>query len=172
MNSILGVSNPEGETNYWSYWQWNGREWQFKNVGAGESSILPGSIEGWHFTSWEVFPSLPPDFVPNLDEICETDTLKNYTIQPFLNYQDLPSAISQDAPEPEVNIDETDEEPSPTSLPEQTPTESSSSNIANDPTQNFEDEQPERSLLPIFIIAGIGIVLVIMALLVLQKTRQ
>lgn len=172
MNSILGVSNPEGETNYWSYWQWNGREWQFKNVGVGESVVLPGSVEGWHFTSWETFPSLPPDFVPNLDENCEENTLKNYTVQPYLNYQDLSSAISHDSPVPEVSGGETDEEPSPTSLPEQTPAETRSSNTANDSPQTSETEQPERSLLPIFIIAGIGIVLVIMAIVVLQKTRQ
>lgn len=172
MNSILGVSNAEGETNYWSYWQWNGREWQFKNVGAGESAVLPGSIEGWHFTSWEVFPSLPPDFVPNLDEICEGDTLKNYTVQPYLNYEDLPSTISQDTREAEANGDETVEEPSPTSMPEQSATETRPSSSFNEPAEAITTDQPERSLLPIFIIAGIGIVLVIMAILVLQKTRQ
>ena len=172
MNSILGVSNPEGETNYWSYWQWNGREWQFKNVGAGESVVLPGSVEGWHFTSWEVFPSLPPDFVPNMDEICEGDTLKNYIVQPYLNYQDLPSPLSMDTREAEANGGETTEEFSPTSLPEQTPTTTRSSNAANDSPTTSNTEQPERSLLPIFIIAGIGIVLVIMGILALQKTRQ
>ena len=172
MNSILGISNEEGETNYWSYWQWNGREWLFKNVGAGQSAVLPGSIEAWHFTSWELFPSLPPTFVPNLGEICEANILKNHAVQPYLNYGDLASALSQDTQETDPVEIEIGEEPAFTQSPEPTLMETSPPETTNEPSETIENEQSELSLLPIFIIVGIGIVLVIMAILVLRRTRQ
>lgn len=92
MNSILGISNPSGGTLYWSYWHWDGREWVFNNVGAGDSQVLPGSIEAWHFTSWEIYPSAPPTFIPHLGLLCERNALKNYAVQPFLHYYDLHEA--------------------------------------------------------------------------------
>lgn len=89
MNSILGISNPQGGTMYWSYWHWDGREWVFNNIGAGDSQVLPGSIEAWYFTSWEVYPSLPPAFVPQFGSLCESSVPKNFAVQPFLHYYDL-----------------------------------------------------------------------------------
>ena len=70
VESILDISNPDGETNYWSYWHWDGQAWVFSTAGAGDATVLPGGIDAWHFTSWEVFPSLPPDVVPNLSAMC------------------------------------------------------------------------------------------------------
>ena len=78
VESIMDISNPAGETNYWSYWQWDGNAWTFSNAGAGDTTVLPGSIEAWHFTSWEIFPSLAPDVAPDLSALCETPVLKNY----------------------------------------------------------------------------------------------
>ncbi|MFU8827547.1 MAG: prenyltransferase/squalene oxidase repeat-containing protein [Brevefilum sp.] len=98
MNSILGISNPQGGTLYWSYWQWDGREWVFNNTGAGDSRVLPGDIEAWFLTNWEMFPSPPPAYVPHLSSICGDNQLKNYASQPFLNYYDLfqpPLGLSQ-----------------------------------------------------------------------------
>lgn len=89
MNSILGISNPQGGTMYWSYWHWDGREWVFNNTGAGDSLVLPGSIEAWYFTSWEIYPSPPPAFVPHLGSLCESSVSKNFAVQPFLHYYDL-----------------------------------------------------------------------------------
>lgn len=89
MNSILEVSNPAGGTMYWSYWYWDGREWVFNNTGAGDSRVFSGSIEAWYFTSWEMFPSLPPEFVPNLSSICGRPIPKNFAIQPSLHFYDL-----------------------------------------------------------------------------------
>jgi hypothetical protein len=96
MNSIMDVSNPQGGTLYWSYWHWDGREWVFNNTGAGDSVVLPGSIEAWYFTSWELFPSLPPDFVPLLKVICGENNAKSFAVQPHLQYYDLyqPSATA------------------------------------------------------------------------------
>ncbi|MBG0786216.1 MAG: hypothetical protein H0S79_14060, partial [Anaerolineaceae bacterium] len=90
INSILGIANAEGETNYWSYWTWDGQQWAFQSAGAGDSVVLPGSVEAWHFTSWEVFPSLPPDALPVLSTICEGgELLKDYSVEPNLAYSDL-----------------------------------------------------------------------------------
>jgi hypothetical protein len=89
MNSILNLSNPQDSTLYWSYWHWNGREWVFNNTGAAESEVLPGSIEAWYFTSWERFPSLPPEYTPHSSVICGENIAKNYTVQPYLHYYDL-----------------------------------------------------------------------------------
>jgi len=89
INSILDRANPAGDTLYWSYWHWDGREWAFYSVGAGEATVLPGSVEGWYLTSWEQFPSLPPEFVPNLKAICGENGTKNYRVQPYINYYDL-----------------------------------------------------------------------------------
>jgi len=169
MNSILEISNAEGETNYWSYWQWNGREWQFKNVGASESVVFPGSIEAWHFTSWELFPSLPPDFIPNLDEICGNNSLKNYAVQQYLNYQDIFSGLPETTREA-VPVDAGHgEEPTPSSIMEQTPTsppQSTGETMVSD-----ANEQTDLSVLPIFIIGGIAIVFAIVIIIVLRKNR-
>lgn len=89
MNSILNITNPQGGTLYWSYWHWDGREWVFNNTGAGDSAVLHGSIEAWYFTSWDLFPSLPPDFFPHLKLFCGENQLKNYAVQPYLNHYDL-----------------------------------------------------------------------------------
>jgi prenyltransferase beta subunit len=89
MHSILEISNPQGGTMYWSYWHWDGREWVFNNTGAGDSRVSPGSIEAWYFTSWEMFPSLPPEFVPDISTICGRPIPKNYAIQPNLHFYDL-----------------------------------------------------------------------------------
>lgn len=89
VNSIMDISNPQGGTMYWSYWRWNGREWVFNNTGASGSVVYPGSIEAWYFTSWEVYPSLPPDFIPILDQICNQPVLRNFSDQPYLNYWNL-----------------------------------------------------------------------------------
>lgn len=89
IDSILDVSNPPGGTNYWSYWSWNGREWAFSNVGVNESKVLPGSIEALYFTSWEIFPSSPPEVIPYLNSVCDLDFQKNYQVQPYLHLYDI-----------------------------------------------------------------------------------
>ena len=89
INQILNLSNKEGETNYWSFWHWDGREWEFYNSGIGETRIYPGAIQAWYFTSWEKFPSLPPDFIPNIDHVCPENVLVNYEDQPHIDFNDL-----------------------------------------------------------------------------------
>lgn len=89
MNSIMDRSNPPGGTMYWSYWHWDGRDWVFNTTGIGDSVVLPGGIEAWFFTSWELFPSPPPDFVPHFSRICDQPLLKNHATQPYLHYYDL-----------------------------------------------------------------------------------
>ncbi|MBW6464961.1 MAG: hypothetical protein K0B06_00465 [Brevefilum sp.] len=152
MNSILEVTNPQNGTMYWSYWHWDGREWVFNNTGAGDSRVFPGSIEAWYFTSWEMFPSMPPEFVPNLSAICGRPTPKNYAIQPNLHFYDL-----NPYPENRANVTTWEngiiqEESLSTPLAE------------NDP-------QAEPPLLPIIIIgvAGLGVLVVIIWILTRKK---
>ncbi|MFN2303815.1 MAG: hypothetical protein ACK2TV_08800, partial [Anaerolineales bacterium] len=89
INQILEISNQEGETNYWSFWRWDGRDWEFYNTGIAETIIQPGSIQAWYFTSWERFPSLPPDFTPNIEYICPDHLLVNFTDQPYIDFNNL-----------------------------------------------------------------------------------
>jgi hypothetical protein len=32
---------------YWSYWRGGGSGWQYSNLGAGNTAVVPGSVEGW-----------------------------------------------------------------------------------------------------------------------------
>ena len=52
--SIGGVGCPADDcfcsANYWSYWYWDGADWQGYSVGAGSSVISQtGAIEGWRW---------------------------------------------------------------------------------------------------------------------------
>jgi hypothetical protein len=52
--SIGGVGCPADNcfcsSNYWSYWHWDGADWQSYSVGAGSSVISQtGAIEGWRW---------------------------------------------------------------------------------------------------------------------------
>jgi prenyltransferase beta subunit len=89
INQIINISNQEGETNYWSFWHWNGRDWEFYNSGISDTRIYPGSIQAWTFTSWERFPSLPPDFIPNINQVCAVNVLVNYEDQPFIDFNQI-----------------------------------------------------------------------------------
>lgn len=152
MNSILGLSNPQGGIMYWSYWHWDGREWVFNNTGAGDSRVFPGSIETWYFTSWEMFPSLPPDYVPHFNAICGRHIPKNYGIQPNLHYYDL-----NPVPMDRANVTAGENG----AFPEESITTPLAEN----------DTQAEPPLLPlIFIgITGLGVLIVIMWILTRKK---
>lgn len=156
MNSILNISNPAGGTMYWSYWQWDGREWQFMTLGAGDSRVVPGTIDAWHFTSWEVFPSLPPDGIPNLNEICAENLLKNYAAQPYLSHNDLFSSAITESWIPVVTAPGSDPAIEETPVPTITPIRASTAELMSEaPTA---DESP-RSPLPLFLIGGLGVMI-------------
>ena len=168
INSIMGRSNAEGETNYWSYWSWNGREWVFNNVGAGDSIVVAGTIQAWYFTSWEVFPSLPPRFLPDIKQICDAQILKNYTDQPHLNYNDLFATTVINIQQP-IIVEEQVVATS-TSEPIQTPLQEGYDQV--EPTATQEKTMPE-SLQPnaagiIIALAGVSVLLVVV-LLILKK---
>ncbi len=161
INSINGLSNEQGDTMYWAYWRWDGREWGFNNTGAADSIVYPGSVEAWHFTSWEVFPSLPPEFTPAINQFCSQPVLRNYSDQPYLNYWNLnPTIITQAeeitaVPEPtsDKSIDET------SIMPDQTP--------ANNIEPSAENT---RINTPIIIISVVGLfILVLIAYLLIKK---
>ena len=144
INSIMDITNPQGGTMYWSYWRWNGREWTFNNTGTANSVVYPGSIEAWLFTSWEVFPSLPPNYIPNLNQICNQIVLKNYSDQPYLNYWDLnPTSV--------LLMDEHSE--------------------LDESIQDEPVEESGRSILPLIIIGVVGVIVLIIILTVLIKKK-
>jgi prenyltransferase beta subunit len=173
IDGIMGVKNPEGETNYWSYWSWDGREWVFNNSGAGDSMVFPGSVEAWHFTSWEVFPSLPPEFIPDVHHICDSEVLKIYSEQPYLNFDDLFNVPMQEFESPLTVNDE----PSESSDPKPTETLIVDENNTTKPTTLTETTQEPNqevtsSNLPLIIIAGAGsLVLIVILAIVLQKRK-
>ncbi len=173
LTSIMNVSNPDGETNYWSYWSWNGKEWVFKNSSAGDSKIFSGTVEAWHFTSWETFPSFPPDFIPHIDRICGSEILKSYTSQPYLNYYDLFNVEMQEVKVPLAVQDESVEsmtttpadsprtempaDPEPTSISELTPV-------------LREEETPSNLPLMIIAVTG-GLVLIVVLVILIKKNK-
>jgi len=61
--SINGVGCPASDcfcdTKFWSYEYWDGGAWQGYLVGAADSSIGDGAVEGWRWTDFGV-GSLPP----------------------------------------------------------------------------------------------------------------
>lgn len=172
IKSIIAVGNPEGGTNYWSYWAWNGREWVFNNMGAGESQVLPGTIEAWHFTSWEVFPSLPPNFVPHLNEICHGTVLKNYVAQPYIDFKDLQPPFVIEEVKAEPVIGELEEES--TQVVEDSPAHTETLHDKESSTQATTQVSPQestsyRSPLPIIIIGFVGLAALILILIIILK---
>jgi hypothetical protein len=161
LNSILGMTNPEGNTLYWSYWYFDGREWNFYSNSAGESMIVPGSIDAWHFTSWEAFPSLPPDVLPSLSEICDVEILKDYSNQPFLSYSDLFNDFG-DSIQPVESVEDSEfveatEETTPTEEMTSEPVETEPGDLAAE----APDLEKERSNLPVYIIIAAGVILAV-----------
>jgi len=176
VESIMGISSQEGETLYWSYWYFDGREWNFHNTGAGETIVQPSTIEAWRLTSWEQFPSLPPNVIPDLKVICNVDILKDYETQPYLNYEDIIWSLQDtEAPSEEKEspvIEEPTEEA--TSMEEPVAEEVTNTPIKND--EAFDDEtealvsEGSPSITPILIIIGIGaFIITIILILVLRK---
>ncbi len=173
INSIMGTQNPDGGTFYWSYWQWNGREWLAYQVGAGSSKIFNGAVNGWHFVNWEKVPSRPPDIVPNLAEICGTPTLVSLQAQPFLSFENLQKqtvttetesvpAYQVDTPTPSA-ADESTAGTEPVGPTRQTP-------ITKTETTSV-DTTVTRPILPIIIIAGVGIILVMILVTIILKPK-
>ena len=177
LNSIKDIANPSGGTMYWSYWRWNGREWQFNNKGASDSVVYPGSIEAWMFTSWEVFPSLPPNYTPNLNQTCDQRVLRNFSDQPFLNFYTIEHGQVDlvDTPveiEPVV-ADETIEDAEEIHQPAvEDPTEPVEEPHDPAPVEISQDaEESPRSVVPVIIIgvAGVLVILTIIAVVIKKK---
>jgi len=160
INAIEGFKNPNDGTLYWSYWYWDGREWQFYETGAAQTEVMTGSIQAWYLTSWEEFPSKPPSYGTNLSEICGTAVLKNYQVQSYLNYGDLfrsqdGNFIQQESQQsPQMTV------PSPTeSLVKETPEFMDKPAINDVKPDNQKTEQ--FNPLPLVIIAAFGILLAV-----------
>ena len=173
INAIISIGNKEGETNYWSYWSWDGRDWMFNNSGAADSKVYPGTVEAWYFTSWENFPSQPPNIIPDIDQICGSEVLKDYAAQPHIDYNDLFDGLMQEMQALPENLDE------PTSTSQATPTANTSAGLPEvvEPTLTIEptlvqDAEIPRSPLPLFIIGMAGIILVIVLGIVFLRQQK
>ena len=172
ISHINAVGNIEGETYYWSYWSWDGRQWVFKNSSAADSQVLPGSVEAWFFTSWDVFPSYPPDIIPDFKQICGSGALKAYSSQPYLDYNDLFNVdYPRDGDLPEVQA--TPGEANPTDLLNQqaSPTPRRVGPTAANQPAPAETEEKSNSPMPLFLIAGFGALVLVTVYLILRKNR-
>jgi prenyltransferase beta subunit len=50
---------------YWSYLYWDGAEgWQSYPVGAADSEVVDGTVDGWHWVDWNVWPPEGPAITP------------------------------------------------------------------------------------------------------------
>ena len=169
INSILGVANADGETNYWSYWAWDGREWVFQSTGANDSVVHPGTIEAWHFTSWEIYPSLPSDTIPMMANICDTGKLlKDYNVEPYLAYNDLyhaePAVVSEPITEEPIEAAEAITEEAPAAdATEQNPAEAT-------PESAAEDEP--LSTAPIIILGVLAVIVIMVVVVMIHKKKN
>jgi hypothetical protein len=57
-------------TMFWSYWYQDAGAWQLYPNLAGDAAITDGSVDGWHYASWETWPPDKPTTIPTLQEIC------------------------------------------------------------------------------------------------------
>jgi hypothetical protein len=177
LNSIMDISNPEGETNYWSYWYWDGREWQFQNTGASNTRVLSGSIELWHFTSWEQFPSLPSEYIPDIFEICGEEILTDYSQQPYLDYNNLFSNALQKPIDvegtPETQAQDTTDEAieTTTAEPSKDHDELIQSSQSNEEDQRGDKEQAGSPLAVILIAFVGGLMLIGLAVFYLRRRK-
>lgn len=170
INSILGISNPDGETNYWSYWAWNGREWVFQSAGANDSIVHPGSVEAWHFTSWEVYPSLPPDTLPVMAALCDSGSLlKDYNTEPYLSYADLyqAEAAAEVAPPASGATAE-----APQAATESVPAASATDEAPAENTPTTSAEAESLPFAPIIILGVLAVVIVVVVLMINKKNSK
>jgi len=171
LTSIMGEGNPEGETLYWSYWYFDGREWNFYNTGAGDTLVAPTTIQGWHLTSWERFPSLPPDIIPDLSRLCGIEIMKDVTVQPYLNYEAVTypfeakeSAAPKESSEESTPIEETvDEVTTASPIEEQEITTKATGATSS---------QEKLSNLPLYIIGGVGVILLTAIVVFVLKRKE
>jgi len=168
INSIMDVSNPEGGTQYWSYWHWNGREWIFKNIGMSDSVVKHSAIEAWAFVSWEQFPSLPSKVIPNLSIICGQPILRDYNNQPYLNFDDYVQLKN-----PVVQMIEETPEVLPTDRVEEATTPALQSTEETPDISTASEVQAQRPNLPFIIIGGIGVgIAIVVALLIVLRNKR
>jgi len=181
MTSLLDISNQDGETNYWSYWYWDGREWQFQSTGAANTAVLPGTVEAWHFTSWENYPSFPSEFIPDINEICGKDILADFGQKRYIDYNDLlpialqkPVAVETSSEEPtEVMTNEPITEPTPAETTEPAKEEDESVQSTPLSAQDQRDDLEQTgSQLAIILIAIIGVITLIILTLLYMKRHK
>jgi hypothetical protein len=101
---------------YWSYWQVKEGQWSYSSLGASNTTVQPGSVEGWVWGPGNVNAATPPPAY-SLDQICAAATAT-----PTLTFTPLPSptppSTATDVPTPIPTVTPL---PSPTFTPTYTP---------------------------------------------------
>jgi hypothetical protein len=67
--TINGVGDCASYPDFWGYQNWSAGAWQDYMVGAGDSAVVDGGIEGWHWGEWGVSP------IPDYPQLAATTAL-------------------------------------------------------------------------------------------------
>ncbi|MBP8947835.1 MAG: hypothetical protein KBG73_03275 [Candidatus Promineofilum sp.] len=59
---------------YWSYWQQRDGSWQYATIGAGQSRVSHGAVEGWTWGLGSVTEATPPPDV-TFAEVCQGEVV-------------------------------------------------------------------------------------------------
>jgi len=110
--------------------------------------------------------------IPDIDQICGKDVLKNYAAQSFLDYNDLFEVSSQQF----QPIKETRNEPAESRSATPTDSEEINPQMGMKSTPNLEatpliDDEVHTDL-PLIIIAGVGGMVLLLVVLILFKNRK
>lgn len=73
--AAIGLAPPAAATDqylYWSYWNANGSQWQYKQEGPASNPAPDGSVQGWHYGPGSAPPGRPkaPAPVPDFNAAC------------------------------------------------------------------------------------------------------
>ena len=55
---------------YWSYWQADGSQWRYANVGPAVSPAVDGAVDGWRFTVASQGQAERPTTAPDFEQAC------------------------------------------------------------------------------------------------------
>ena len=102
---------------YWSYWQQRDGAWTYSQMGAANTVLRHGAVEGWAWGPGTVNAAPPPPLIPFADICAQATATPTPTITP------LPTAT--DAPTPTPTVTATPAPtlpPTPTWIPTWTPT--------------------------------------------------
>lgn len=113
---------PDTDCIYWSYYQLQAGQWQVSNIGASNTIVRPGDVQGWSWSAGQIGAGgiAPPVF--SFDSIClaQVDPTPTNTLPP-------PAALLPSfTPTPDPRFPTATFTPSPTATSTATPTDTAS----------------------------------------------